>query len=258
MIKFNLTTFKQAAVLALGAALAGVMVLLGMWQASTVRTQGQQATIERAELPPQALPEAATGDTVAGFYGRPITVTGEYLPQWQYYVGDKPPLRIVTAFKTSSGQIIPIIRGQVAEGQTPAAAPSGTLTQTGVVLPSEKDFHGQLGDGLPTPVIATVKLERLAQEWPTPLLNGFITLSEADSAAQQMTAASVVLPEGEGSQRNAGYALQWWVFAAFGLSMSVVWARQIGKPVRDEKRAARARAIARARAAASSQSTDLD
>ena len=73
-----------------------------------------------------------------------------------------------------------------------------------------------------------------------------------------MTPASVDLPEGEGSQRNAGYALQWWVFAAFGLSMSLVWARQIGKPVRDEKRAARARAIAEARARAARSAATPD
>ena len=249
---------KQTAVLSLGVVVAGAMVLLGMWQASTFRTQGQQATIERAQLAPVDLPPVADGETVAGLYGRPITVTGQYLPEFQYYVGSTPPLRVVTAFKTSAGQVVPIVRGQVAAGQTPSPAPAGTVTQSGLVLPSEKDFHGVLAQGLPEPVIATVKLERLAQDWPAPLLNGFITLSEADSAAQSMTPADVVLPEGEGSQRNAGYALQWWVFAAFGLAMSVVWARQIGKPVRDEKHAARARAVAQARARAAATSSTGD
>lgn len=248
--------FKQGAVLTLGVVIAGVMVLLGMWQASTFRSQGQQATLERAQLPAVDLPANADGDTVAGLYGRPITVTGQYLPEWQYYVGSTPPLRVVTAFKTSTGQIVAIVRGQVAEGQTPAPAPTGTLTQSGLVMPSEKDFHTTMGPGLPQPVIPTVKLERLAQDWPAPLLNGFMTLSDDDSAAQSMSPAEVVLPEGEGSQRNAGYALQWWVFAAFGLAMSVVWARQIGKPARDQKRAARARAIAEARARAGRATSD--
>lgn len=247
---------KQAAVLALGVIAAAAMIFLGMWQASTFRTQGQDATIERAHLPPVALPANATGDAVTELYGRPVTVTGQYLPQWQYYVGDKPPLRVVTAFKTADGQIIPVVRGQVSADQSPAPVPTGTISQSGLVLPSEKDFYGTLTDDLPQPVIGTVKLERLAQEWPAPLLNGFITLSEANSSAQSMTPATVTLPEGEGSQRNAGYALQWWVFAAFGLAMTVVWARQIGKPVRDEKRAARARLVAeaRARAAAAAES----
>ena len=250
--------FKQAAVVALGLVLAATMVLLGMWQASTFRSQGQQATIDRAQLPPVALPENASGNTVAELYGRPVTVTGEYLPDLQYYVGGKPPLRIVTAFKTSTGQIVPIVRGQVARGQTPSPVPTGVVTQSGLVLPSETDFPGSADESLPEPVVPSVKLERLAQEWPTPLLNGFITLSEADSTAQAMTPASVDLPEGEGSQRNAGYALQWWVFAAFGLSMSLVWARQIGKPVRDEKRTARARAIAEARARAARSAATPD
>lgn len=239
--------FKQAAVLTLGVVIAALMVVLGLWQANTARTHGRQATEERANLPAVVLPAGATGDAVTGLYGRPVTVTGEYLPELQYYVGDRPPLRIVTAFRTQSGQILPIVRGQVDQGQSPADAPVGVITQTGLLLPSEKDFHGQLGTGLPEPVIATVKLERLAQEWPAPLLNGFISLSEADSQAQSMTVATVTLPEGEGSERNVGYALQWWVFAAFGLVMCIVWARYLGRGEREDRRLARARAIAEAR-----------
>ncbi|MGA4670026.1 SURF1 family protein [Propionibacteriaceae bacterium Y1923] len=236
-----MTRLKQAGIMALGLVVAVLMVVLGLWQANTARTHGQAATQERAAMPAVALPDGASGDAVTELYGRQVSVTGEYLPELQYYVGDKPPLRIVTAFRTQSGQVVPIVRGQVGDGQTPADAPIGLVQQTGLLLPSEKDFHGQLGDDLPEPVIPTVKLERLAQEWPTPLLNGFISLSEADSQAQSMQVATVVLPEGEGSERNAGYALQWWVFAAFALVMCGVWARQLGRNAK--RQAARAAAL---------------
>ena len=239
MIKPTMITLRQLGVMVLGVIAAGLMVWLGLWQASTFRTHGQEATQQRAQLPAVALPANATGDQVAGLYGRQVTITGQYLSDQQFYVGDKPPLRIVTAFRTSTGQIVPVVRGQLAEGATPPAAPAGTVTQTGLVMPSEKDFHGQMGASLPQPIMPTVKLERLAQVWPAPLLNGFVTLNAPDSQAQRLLPAQVELPEGEGSQRNAGYALQWWVFAAFALVMTSVWARLIGKPDREAKKAAR-------------------
>ena len=42
------------------------------------------------------------------------------------------------------------------------------------------------------------------------------------------------LPSGEGSLQNSGYALQWWVFAAFGLGMSIRFAHGLG--VRERRR----------------------
>ena len=41
------------------------------------------------------------------------------------------------------------------------------------------------------------------------------------------------LPTGEGSAQNSGYALQWWVFAAFGLGMAIKLAHSMG--VRERK-----------------------
>lgn len=224
-----MTRVKQLAVITFGVVIAGAMIWLGLWQASTFRTQGHDATLERARQPAVALPSNATGNDVASLYGRQVTVTGRYLPEYQYYVGGKPPLRIVTAFRTDAGQVLAVVRGEVDDGTTPTAPPAGTVSQSGLLMPSEKDFHGTMATGLPTPVIPTVKLERLAQEWPTPLLNGFVTLTEQDAKAQSLTPATVVLPEGEGSQRNAGYALQWWVFAGFALVMTFIWARMIGR-----------------------------
>ncbi|MGD7732415.1 SURF1 family protein [Propionibacteriaceae bacterium G57] len=219
---------KQAAVMLLGLVVAGLMVFLGLWQASTFRTQGQEATQERAKIAAVALP-AGAGDQIGALYGRQVTVTGEYLPEYQYYIGEKPPLRVVTAFRTTTGQVVPVVRGEVAEGETATPVPSGVQTQTGLLMPSEKDLTSTPTVGLPTPVMVQVKLESLAQQWPTPLLNGFVTLNEADARDQQLTPATVVLPDGSGSQRNAGYALQWWIFAAFALVMCAVRARQFGK-----------------------------
>ena len=58
---------------------------------------------------------------------------------------------------------------------------------------------------------------------------GFITLSASDSAAQGLDEATLSLPSGEGSIQNAGYALQWWAFAAFAAFMTWRFVRTIGR-----------------------------
>lgn len=217
---------KRLAIILLGTTIAMVMVVLGLWQASTYRTQGADATRERASQAPVPLPSGAQGNQAAELYGRRVTITGEYLPQ-SHYVGTKDPLRVVTAFRTTEGTVIAVVRGQVPAEGTPPPPPRGKVTQSGLLMPSEKDPVGTPDAGLPTPLRAQVKLEELAQTWPEPLLNGFVTLDAADATAQSLTPASVKLPEGEGSQRNAGYALQWWVFAVFAMVMTVIWARSV-------------------------------
>ena len=60
-------------------------------------------------------------------------------------------------------------------------------------------------------------------------------VSLAPAAASAMTfassgvAAATSLPSGEGSIQNAGYALQWWVFAAFAAFMTLRFVRTIGR-----------------------------
>ena len=230
---------KRLLILLVGVLAAATMFGLGLWQASTVRTQGAEANRARAQQPPVDLPDQAQGDQVAALYGRQVTVTGEYLPDRWYFVGDKYPLRVVWAFKTSSGQVVPVVRGEVGPGKatpstkkhTPPPPPTGTVRQTGLMMPSEKDpRYGIPGQDLPTRRLDTVKLETLAQQWPGPLTNGFVSLGASDATAQGLTPATVTLPEGEGSARNAGYALQWWVFGAFALVMTFVWLRATVKP----------------------------
>lgn len=74
-----------------------------------------------------------------------------------------------------------------------------------------------------------MRLAQLAQLWPEPLIPGFITLDSAEAARQGLQPAAVNLPTGEGSWRNSGYALQWWVFALFALGMTIKIAQGMGK-----------------------------
>jgi len=89
---------------------------------------------------------------------------------------------------------------------------------------------GEASDTPSTPgTMGSVRLPALAQAWPQQLLPGFVTLSAAEATSQGLGAAAVVLPTGEGSFTNIGYALQWWVFAAFGAFMTIRFVRAIGR-----------------------------
>jgi len=122
--------------------------------------------------------------------------------------------------------VLAVVRGVLPAGAaTIPQPPAGELTQSGVFLPSEEG-SGQNDTGTE---LGTVRLAVLAQFWPQQLLPGFITLPAAESAAQGLNTAVVALPTGSGSIQNIGYALQWWVFAAFGAFMTVRFIRALSR-----------------------------
>jgi surfeit locus 1 family protein len=214
---------RQLLIVAAGSLLAGAMVLLGFWQLDVYHRQGAVAAARRAAEPAVDLRAVApAGSAVRDGYGRTVRFAGSYLPELQRLlpVAGRPGVsRVLGAVRQADGSIVPVVRGL---GSDPAASsPVGTLTQTGVLLPSEarvsRSADGQL---------TAVEVPALAQEWPGPLIDGFVTLSSADATAQGLEPATLALPEGSGRLRNGAYALQWWVFAAFTLVMAVKMARE--------------------------------
>ena len=72
---------SQILVLAIGALVAIVMIFLGLWQMQVFLDQGTNEAWERTKLDPVALSSVVSSDnTVSDGYGRPVTVTGIYLP----------------------------------------------------------------------------------------------------------------------------------------------------------------------------------
>jgi surfeit locus 1 family protein len=215
---------RQLLIVAAGSLLAGAMVLLGFWQLDVYHRQGAVAAARRAAEPAVDLRAVApAGSAVRDGYGRTVRFAGTYLPELQRLLpvpGHTGVSRVLGAVRQTDGSIVPVVRGL---GSDPAASPVGTLTQTGVLLPSEARAN-RSADGQ----LTAVEVPALAQEWPGPLIDGFVTLSSADATAQGLEPATLALPEGSGRLRNGAYALQWWVFAAFTLVMAVKMARESG------------------------------
>jgi surfeit locus 1 family protein len=131
---------------------------------------------------------------------------------------------VLTGLVQADGSVVPVVRGMVPTLEAAPPPPTGTVSEVGVLLPSEDDAPSGSSSELS---IDAVRLPVLAQQWSGQLVGGFVTLSTADAVAQGLTPATLALPEAKGRLRNGAYAFQWWLFAAFALAMAIRMARDL-------------------------------
>lgn len=218
---------KQALIIACGVIVALVMAGLGLWQMQVFEDEGQHSAEERARLEPiPVLSQIDANNEVGDVYGRPVTASGTYLPAQQTLVRDAGgDPRVLAALQLADGRVLPVVLGTTTG--KPAVA-TGSATVTGVFLASEAtpDTVPSLGAG----ELAAVRLPELAQLWPQRVLPGYVTLPAEEAAGHGLAPAKIGLPSGDGPMRNSGYAVQWWVFAAFAIGISIKVARDVGRP----------------------------
>lgn len=223
---------KQAAVILLGLVLAAGMGVLGWWQLEVYQESGAQAAAARVAEPAVDLGEVAPAGGQAGdFYGRTVRITGHYDPTRQFLVPDvaRPDtFRVVTAFVETTGDAVAVVRGvHTGDPGTVPPPPEGAITHEGVLMPSEATDDTPVDEGQ----LSSVRLSVLAQEWPWPLVGGFVTLSpELTTPGLEFEAPA--LPREGGALRNGAYALQWWVFAAFAVGLGFKMAHDFGREAR--------------------------
>ena len=230
-----MTLLKQIGIVLLGCVIAGGMAMLGIWQLQVYTEQGAEASAARAAQPPVALATVAPAATrVTAGYGLSVRFSGAYDPALQVLVpiDDGRPagsLRVVTGLRQADGSTVAVVRGLVPASTTTAPAPpTGEVTQTGVLLPSEEagDTLTRTGQGVGLP---SVRVPVLAQTWPGPMVDGFVVLSADDARDGGLSPAPLALPEGQGRLRNGAYAAQWWIFGLFAVVMSARIARDLGR-----------------------------
>jgi cytochrome oxidase assembly protein ShyY1 len=222
---------RWLAVLAVVLAAAAVMARLGEWQLDRARSKGEREQLaEAAAHPPvpveQVLP-AGTAFPVSAV-GRRVTVHGRWDPAHQVLVpgrklGDATGLWVLTPLRLAGGSAVAVVRGWVPDDGTaassPSALPTGDVDLAGVLRPSEPvdDLQpGAVADAPPgqVPLVAAALL---VQVWPYPLADGYVVqTSAAPASAAGLRAVPPDPPAGLAFQ-NLSYALQWWLFSAFGL-----------------------------------------
>lgn len=224
------TTLKQVAAVTVGLVLAVVMLLLGWWQFTVFRESGERAVQERIAAPALDLATTApAGDQPVDAFGRTASFSGHYAAESQVLVpeeGETDVYRVVTAFVQDNGTAVAVVRG-LHHGPAASAPkpPTGHLVQRGVLLPSEPTSDRPLPDGQ----VSSVRISVLAQSWDWPLVAGFATLPAELSESQGLTPDEPEMPREGGEFRNAAYAVQWWVFAAFAIGMGIKMARDFGR-----------------------------
>jgi cytochrome oxidase assembly protein ShyY1 len=222
--------------LALAIAAAVVMVFLGIWQWH--RYEERSAVNNRidaaetvAALPLTSVMSAPTRPGAAGHSPgddrawTKVTVTGRYDPAHEIQVRGRTVngdvgFEIVTPLIRNDGSAVLIDRGWLPQGGDALAAPQVPPAPTGQVT-----VVGQihLSESRPTPVqhrdgrldTRRISVPRLAHSLPYPIYGAYVLLtSQTPTASPQFTPIPI---DHEDAWQNAGYTVQWWLFAAMAL-----------------------------------------
>ncbi len=211
------------ALLGLVLVVGAVFVQLGRWQLGVAQGRAAQEAVAeaRAQQPADLTTVLAPhSDFPGSLSSRPVTAIGHYARGGQLLVpGRRLDGRdgswVVTPFVVDANEAtIAVLRGFVTEPADAGSPPEGRLTVAGGLAPPESPADTPVGPGQ----IGSVDTSVLVNTWPGDLYNAFLFLESEDPATgPQLT--KVPTPVGTtGIQwRNALYAVQWWVFAAFAL-----------------------------------------
>lgn len=224
-------------------AAAVVMVGLGLWQLdryhyrseinARIDTASQRdpapiAAVLAAPQPPRAGVAAVAGaaPTASAAWTR-VTVTGRYDPTHEILarvrtVNDRVGFEILTPLVLNDGSAVLVDRGWVPSSPAGAAAtpqfpaaPAGQVTVVGRIHAPESRA------GSPEPfgnylAVRRIAPDRLAPALPYPIFGAYLTLESQSPPADP--AFVLIGPDHENATMNAGYVVQWWIFAALTLA----------------------------------------
>jgi cytochrome oxidase assembly protein ShyY1 len=231
-----LLTPRWLGALALAVAAAVAMVFLGVWQLN--RYEQRAATNDRIDAADSAAPVPLSGvlpaPAIPGRAGpapghdkawTKVIVTGRYDPVHEIQargrtVDGDVGFEIVTPLVLADGTAVLVDRGWIPPaGDALAApvvppAPSGQVTVVGQV---------HLSESHPTPVAhrdgrldtRRISVPRLAAQMPYPVYGAYVLLTEQRPPVDPVFRRIPI--EHEDAWQNAGYTVQWWLFAAMAL-----------------------------------------
>jgi cytochrome oxidase assembly protein ShyY1 len=213
--------------------LLGLVVLavnLGRWQWDRTQTilAAERAAVAEPVDVRQALGDA-TDEVPAEGIGRPVTASGTYVADRQAIVANRsldgrPGVWVVTGLTLDDGAVVPVLRGWLPDADAPGAAvPVEPVSITGILQPDEVFYAGATAQ---EGTIAAISRDRLAQLWQVPVRPGFVVLQSTDPStppAPDPVPPTVQTADVPFPLQNFFYAVQWWIFAAFGLVFYLRW-----------------------------------
>ncbi len=210
--------FRRAITIIIGVMVAVVMLVLGVWQMSSFQRSVVDIAEERASQAPVALAENIRADgIIEDIYGRRVKFSGKVVPGAELLVGTQWPLRVAVPFEMTDGQIVPLVLGLTDEPVDITDVSS--MDVEGIFTAGDKDEDLTPPSDAPAGSTATLRLQELVQQWPQPMIAGYVTLDADGAAAFGLSPALVELPEAQGTsmhsnggssqQRQSLSALSW-------------------------------------------------
>lgn len=215
---------RRALTISIGVVVAVVMLVLGVWQMSSFQRSVVDIADERAAQAPVGLAEnIRTDGIIEDIYGRRVEFSGRVVPNRELLVGTQWPLRVAVPFEMADGQIVPLVLGLTDEPVDITNVDA--MEVQGIFTAGDKDEDLTPPPDAPAGSTPTLRLQELVQQWPQPMIAGYVTLDADGAASYGLSPALAELPEVQGTSMHQGYALQWWVFAAASIAFSIVVAR---------------------------------
>ncbi|WP_261623348.1 SURF1 family protein [Nesterenkonia marinintestina] len=221
---------KWIAMLVVALLMATVFVVMSAWQFGESRTEtvtDHEITETPVPLTEAFQPERAMTGLDAD---QMVTLSGRYLDDTEVFVsgriqGDETGYWVAGAFAVDGApddEIIPMVRGWVADPDDAGELPEGELEIEGRLLPTEAPLSEARTERL---VFPTLSVAELMNYWDEPSYSGFVVAFDMTADGQD-----VLTPEDTGLQEvwvdpqpetsdinwlNLFYAVEWVVFAGF-------------------------------------------
>jgi len=243
-------------VLALVATTAAVW--LGVWQYDAWQTRRDSQATDSANARSNALPEPldevmSADDPFPGdAIGQPVAFGGEWVGEDTFFIAGREldnrtgywvvtPVAVCDGGDCAGRPAMLVVRGWTANTQDAPTAPTGPVEVTGWLQPPEGS--GRQDPNPDDDVLAEVRIADAIQRVDQDLYGAYVIskdLEESDVNAgttvgadlEPVTPASLPEPETFTALRNLLYALEWWVFAAFGL---FVWWRWCSDEIKEAR-----------------------
>jgi cytochrome oxidase assembly protein ShyY1 len=202
------------------------MVVLGLWQYERYQVRAQindridaAGTAEPRPLadvlaPPTDRTGAAPGEELA--WTR-VTATGRFDPAQEFYargrtVHDRVGLEVITPLVLADGSAVLVNRGWIPPDVPVPAPPAGEVTVVGRVhQPESRAGAIEVLDGRRE--VRRISPEAVAAGVPYRLYGAYLTVEDPGDEA-----FTPIPPDRQNSLLNAGYVVQWFLFAGLTLS----------------------------------------